>query len=396
MTSMRGFVEPLIDGRFNTYDLEVFLEVLNKTLIQYRSYPRGIVSEIQKLYGSEEFNKRLLEILFTDTGNVNTILLRYKRVALSLSLLRKALAVIGLINNSMSISCDQLIPVLVKPHKMITLYNVLALSYIHRFCHDKLYFTIIRAVKEKTPLYEANPTYLNVILFRDLYIYASILYKHELANILYGSITSDIDKYFTDRVFDPTERSIIVDSYNRVLASTLQLLRISGRSLYEWSSVKDRIGGEGYKTKYVARAVEWYIEAVNKLIATIYRTVLNTAVSLTGAINEDIANTILKGVEYNISDESIAIKTAYSTLKLLLETSLYMENAGYIEEYDKEYAPHLTSYVEKLKKILVEAIKSIGDTYRRILSVEGEPIDTLRKRLSSRTDLGEISWTLEK
>jgi hypothetical protein len=372
------------------------MELLNKVLIERKTYPSSIVNALRRLYNSEEFNRRLLVIALEQPVDLYTLLLRYKGVTASLSILRKISSIIGLATNKLTITCDRLLQVLVKPHKLITLYNVLSLAYIHKFCPDKFQFTIIRAVKDKTPLYEANPSYLNVIVYRDLYIYSSILADKGIASILFRSIGSDVERLFEGSRLEDVERNIIVDSYNRVLSSTIQLLRISSKGLHEWNELMERVRREGYRTKYVERAISWYMDSISRLIEIVFRTILNTAISLTGAINSDISESTLRSNRVNSSDPSIIRRSGYSILKLLLESSLYSDYSSYIEESNIEYGVILSSYMGRLKEILLKSVKNMGEEYRRLFINEGEPIDTLRRRLAERSDLGEISWILER
>ncbi len=394
MSNLDSLIELFIDGRYGVGDLEAFLDILSNIRLKYRRFSEVIRDKIYRLYNSEKFTYRLLELALTH-NELYRVLVKYKKTTLQLSLLRKAYAITGLVNNEYTISCSDLLQVLVKPHKLISLYNPLIITYINKYC-SREYLSLINALKKKTPVYEANPSYLNTILFRDFYIYSILLYDKISIHKLYMDLGEYVEKIIGNNSIDLNELVLIINSYNRVLSSVIQLIRLSSKMLDEYKEIDNEFSIKGYETRYVREVVEWYLKSILRLLNTILTTSINTFISLTGVSKENISDTILSAYKTYTSSNEIVEKTGYTILKLLLEISLYNEYSYYVEKHDLELGVLINDFINTLKTVIIDSIKHSSEAYKRILLLEGEPYDTLRKRLLERRDLGDIHWLMEK
>ncbi len=398
-------IRSLIEGRIDREAMEKLVVSLKK---RNREFLQVINENINRLNRSIEFNRELLTAVIHADPAVS-VLEGVGREALVIPQLYKAAAIYSLLHGVQAvIEPIILLKTMIIPHRYTSLYNPLVILYVHRKYPDILAKHLLSPLRSKLILYSVNPVTVRIIVFRDLFLYASITIDPGLADNLYRSV----DPYGTVREYIekqkpqllPGEYSEIARAYLEVLSSTILLYRSALRAYNECTKDRSRIKSEpGLEGSISGRIIEWYVSAGCTLIENILRKTYSSLLSQTGAILEEVYSTIKKGLGIILDKPDILRGNIIEALNQVLEAYAlknkwpdYSYTASTLLE---EIHPpdEALSTVMEITSGIEEVLVKHKALVEEALSTESEPYRSLRERLLKLSmETGGFPWLPRK
>ncbi len=398
-------IKRLVEGRIDR-------EIMDKLIIQLKKHNREFLEvlneNINRLNRSSEFNRELLTAVIHADPAVS-VLEGIGREALFIPQLYKAAATYSLLHGVPArIEPITLLKTMIVPHKYTSLYNPLVILYVHRKHPDILAKHLLSPIRSKLIIYSVNPVTVRIIVFRDLFLYASIIKDPGLAEELYrsvdpyGAIREYVEKQKPQLLVE--EYSEITRAYLEVLSSTILLYRSALRAYNECIEDKSRVRSEtSLKDTISGRIIDWYVSAGCTLIENTLRKTYSSLLSQTGALLEEVYGTIKKGLARILEQPEVLRGNIIEGLNQVLE-------AYTLKTRWKDYSSTTETLLEEIHppsealKVIMEITSGVEEVLEKhsvivseALSTDSEPYRSLWERfMKLSVETGGFPWLTRK
>ncbi len=397
--SFHEIIGKLGKGSFNIHDIEDLIEELKENAYAYNEFTRAH----EQLLKNPDYNMGMLTLAIAEP-KLYDILAKHARTIKEFKSFVKALAVNIVINGYRPIVRPQTAAsTLLVPHKYASLYNPLIIGYIHQFHHEYYLKNFYRPLKKRLILYVSNPAVINTFLFRDLLLFASMVYEPSIAETLYRETglqtsVSSIFRSWRPKI-DEDEASLIVKAYLDILSSQLVLIRAIIRSVnYMYEDMKKTMAPK-LKDTVTGAVLQWYAEAGYEVIKTAYTNTRNVLLGYTGSLYTPVMLSIAKGLSTLLGIEKVLSENIFKVIETVMETYYYENLLSEIGAPDTPGEPSLGDSLRAVKEIrkgLENILVLNKDLVHGVLSRDTEPYKTLRKKLEEISNVrGQPIWLVE-
>jgi hypothetical protein len=383
-------------GLYDIDDLKNMLnKVMDKNLEPY--YLRRILLE---LFSTRESLTRLLKLSINYSRETYDVVRKYSRVLENIGTpLYKALIISALkekMYGKTYLSPSIILSSLTEPHHLVSLYNPLVMIYLLIINVGLLKNSVLMPAIEKTNIYEANPNYLRVYIYRDLLLFAALLaYPEEIPNILYRDCENDwlVELIMGEKLgISNNTRNNIAGSYLRIVRGVSENIRALVRGLNritEFEELVEKISS----INTIYSVLKAYNEFYKLNITTGLDDLLKILSALLGTGMKCVNESIILFYKKILSDEEFLSNNTYLLLSLLLELSLFtktMEDEHIdVKSISKDA---LMEGIELFGKLLSNILSRNIDLVAKIINQNSEPYITLRNRLVENIKHRYLVW----